>query len=400
MLEVLSLKILFLGSVTNREMVSALSGGSIAGNKMQVNILENLIKYPDVKIDVLSTLSVAAFPKDKSLYIQKNSIKIVDNLLALQIPFFNLPILKQIWQTFSMYYYANKILKEDEEYIIFSFNLFPQQGLPLTWLKKKYNCKVVSLLADLPIDDNYKRKGVIKIFRRLFDFLTRKAILGCNNLIVLNKNAINQFSPKANYIVVDGGIDSDEIPDNLIDYSRKTRRNIVYSGALTEYSGIIKLIEAMRYIEIHDVVLEIYGSGILIDEVKELAATLKNVSYKGVVDNESMRKIQSEAYLLVNPRPIEDPISQVTFPSKIFEYMVSGTAILTTKLNGFTPEYYSLMYFIDDNNIESIVNGINYIMKKDFKELNSISKKAKKFVIENKKWDLQTQRVYEFMKMI
>ena len=58
------MKILFLGCATNREMVKILTGGSVAGNKMQVNILENLNNYSDVKIEALTILSVAAFPRE------------------------------------------------------------------------------------------------------------------------------------------------------------------------------------------------------------------------------------------------------------------------------------------------------------------------------------------------
>ena len=39
------MKIVFLGSVINKDEIGHLSGGSIAGNKMQYNILKNLNMY-------------------------------------------------------------------------------------------------------------------------------------------------------------------------------------------------------------------------------------------------------------------------------------------------------------------------------------------------------------------
>lgn len=391
------MKILFLGSATSREMVKALSGGSIAGNKMQVNVLENLIIYDDVKIDALSILSVAAFPHDKTVYVKKSNIKVSDELSAIQIPFLNLPIIKQVWQTFSIYHQAKKILKKDKEYIIFSFNLFPQQGLPLIWIKKKFGCKVVSLLADLPIDDDYGRKGISKILRKFFDYLTKKAILACNNLIVLNENAINQYAPSANYIVVDGGVDLKEHDLNL-NATKSQIKNIVYSGALVEYNGIINLIEAMKFVTDKSIELHIYGGGLLEQYVAEKANELPNVKYFGKISNDEMRRKQSKAWLLINPRPVNDPIAKVTFPSKIFEYMLSGTPVLTTKLNGFTEDYFDKMFFVENNDSKAMAEKIDEISLKSDEEIATMAKKAQDFVVECRSWEKQCEKIYNFIK--
>lgn len=393
------MKILFLGSATSREMVKQLSGGSVAGNKMQVNVLECLNQYSDVEIVALSVLSIASFPNDKTIYVKKDNIKISEGLSAILIPFLNFPIIKQIWQTLSVYFEAKKILKEDNESIIFTFNLFPQQGLPLMWLKKKYNCKVVSLLADLPIDDDYERHGISKIFRKIFDALTQKSILSCDNLIVLNENAIREYAPKSNYIIVDGGVDLNEYDLNFSKKNKKTK-NIVYSGALVEYNGIKNLIEAMNYIQDKNIELHIYGSGLLEDYVIKKSNELPNVKYFGKIPNDEMLKKQREAWLLVNPRPIDDPIACVTFPSKIFEYMLSGTPVLTTKLNGFTKEYYDKMFFVEDSNSKSMAKKIDEISLKSNQEIESIANKAYNFVVEYRSWSKQSERIYDFIRKI
>lgn len=393
------MKILYLGAVTNRDMIEKLSGGSVAGNKMQLNLLENLVQYSDVKIDILSNLSIAAFPKDKKVYVKKDNIELSDGLSATQIPFINFPIIKQVWQTISIYNEAKAILSKDKDYIIFTFCLFPQQGLPLLLLKKRYGCKVVSLLADLPIDEDYGRKGVSKILRKIFDKLTRVAILACDNLIVLNKEVINQYAPNANYIVIDGGIDLKEYEINV--YTKKSRtKNIVYSGALFEYNGIINLINAMNFVKDDTIELHIYGNGLLEQYVREKAKELPNVKYFGKISNEEMRKKQRDAWLLINPRSVDDPISKVTFPSKIFEYMLSGTPVLTTKLNGFTEDYFDKMFFMENNEIETIAKHIDEIALMPDVKLMKIANKSRDFVIANKSWKKQTKLIYEFIKRV
>lgn len=393
------MKLLFLGSATSREMVKTLSGGSVAGNKMQINILENLALMDHVKIDALSVLSVAAWPHDKSFYVPQRRLEISEELSAVQISFVNLPIIKQIWQMSSFYWQASKILRADKDYIVFSFNLFPQQGIPLLRLKKKFGCKVVSLLADLPIDDNCQRTGISRFFRKIFDNLTLKAIAGCDHLIVLNENAVREFAPQANYIVVDGGVDLKEYClDSLT--SIKKSKNIVYSGGLVEYNGIINLIKAMKYVKDINIELHIYGNGLLEKFVAAQADIMPNVTYFGNIPNDEMRRKQSEAWLLINPRPVDDPIAMVTFPSKIFEYMLSGTPVLSTKLNGFTEEYFDKMFFVESNDSIVIANEINRIAQLDDAELAEIGMRAKSFIVNNKSWNMQCKKIYDFLLQI
>ena len=125
---------------------------------------------------------------------------------------------------------------------------------------------------------------------------------------------------------------------------------------------------------------------------------MNNVRYWGKVDNNSMKRIQREAYLLINPRPVENLISKVTFPSKIFEYMVSGTPVLTTRLNGFTEEYYDKMFFVENNEPNQLAGKINEVMGLPRSVLRKKALLARQFVLENKTWEKQCNKIYEFIK--
>ncbi|SEW39793.1 glycosyltransferase family 4 protein [[Clostridium] fimetarium] len=386
--------ILFLGYAINKEEALNLYGASIAGNKMQINVLENLSLYQDLNIKCITIYPTAAYPRGK-MFVKKQSIRLFDEFYSLKVGFINLPILKQFFETISTYNTAKKIIKKERIDIIFTFNMFPQIGLPAKWLKKKYGCKIVSLLADLPIDDNVGKKGLYILLRKIFDYSTRKAILCCDKIIALNKHAVDLYAPGLEYIIVEGGAGFEDIMD--IPIKTFSRKNIVYSGALVEYSGIINLIEAMKYVSDKEVVLDIYGSGQIMEYVMQCADLTQNVKYHGKVDNNTMKKIQGEAYLLINPRPIENLISKVTFPSKIFEYMISGTPVLTTKLNGFTDDYMDTMFFVDSNDPIILADKINEIMSLSLGELSEKALKAWKFVSENKTWRKQCEKIYKFI---
>ena len=70
----------------------------------------------------------------------------------------------------------------------------------------------------------------------------------------------------------------------------------------------------------------------------------EKIKYFGVIDFESILLRQKNTDLLINPRPSIDEYTKYSFPSKIMEYMASGTPVLTTKLSGIPMEYYD--YYI------------------------------------------------------
>mgnify|MGYP004600873411 CR=1 FL=1 len=387
--------IIYLGSVCSNEELQELSGASIAGNNMQWNILNELSKYDDVVLDIYSLLSIASFPKDKKLFVKKKRKEIAAGLYVTQVPFINIPILKQITQQWSLFHYAQKSIREDS--IGLSYNLYMQEGGALLHLKKKYGIKTMAILADLPIDDNYSRKGFAKILYNFFFKISKKYILDCKNIIVLNKHAIDEFAPEANYIVVNGGIDVNETSEtqqrNILE------KNIVYTGALTEYSGIIQLMDAIKVVR-GEIVLDIYGDGPLREYVIKCASECERIKYRGKVSNLEMRKIQKKAWLLVNPRPVDDAIARVTFPSKIFEYMISGRPVLTTRHNAFDNEMLKYVYTIENNSVKSIVEAIESILSSQNEELDIRGQRAKRYVIDEFNWTVQTRKIYDFISKI
>lgn len=156
---------IILGYAVDLKSANELSGASIAGNKMQVSVLKNLSKYSDIELSCITIYPIAGeFPLNKSLWIGEKKIKITETLQADRIPFLNLPIIKQLQQTINVYRHAKKYA--DKDTLILAFNLFPQVGLPLMWLKSKFGCKTYSLLADLPIDDNASSKNRFANFQK------------------------------------------------------------------------------------------------------------------------------------------------------------------------------------------------------------------------------------------
>ncbi len=391
------MQLLYLGYAINRQREKQIKGISVAGNKMQVNLLRALVEKLGEAIRSISIYPMAAYPKSKNLVIRERSESVFDDIpFDTYIPFIlNLPFIKNIYEMVSTYRMALKLYKEKPFDKILMFNAFPATAWAALKLKKKYGCELICLLADLPIDDSVHTKGLRKILRRRMDIYTKNAIKKMDKLIVLNEEAAKIFAPNVPYIVMEGAVDIKEV--HPYENITPARKNIVFAGSLQKYNGIVELIEAAKLLKDVDVEFDIYGRGEYQPFVEEASRDYPNIHYLGLRTNEEIMRIQREAYLLINPRPVDDFIARVTFPSKMFEYLMSGTPVLTTRLNGFRDDYIDKMFFYDDNTPLGIAEAIKMVLSLGDVELEEKARLAYDFITKKKKWDIQTSYIIDFI---
>lgn len=394
------MNIVFLGYMVPLEKMNQYSGISVAGNKMQYNIVSELNKLPDVTVYSVSILPYACFPREKRILVKGSQYE-YNGIQCNEIGCWNLPIIKQITQIHAMYKQAKKIVKKlknnKDDVCIMGFNLFPQVGIPMKRLRKY--AETLIILADLPIDDNTNRKGFSRLLRRIFDSNTNKNIAKFDNFVVLSKCVKQDILAEKNVVVIEGGVGESDIIEE-----EKTSTNdddivIVYSGALTEYNGIINLIESMRYVESKNVELRIYGSGYLQEYVINSQKYDTRIKYCGQISNDEMRRCQREADILINPRQVNNQISRYTFPSKTFEYFLSRTLVVSTHIPSYPEEYLDKMIIAEDSPV-GIAKAIKKVLCMSRDEKSQLEKKAYLFVINEKKWSVQVKKIYKHMENI
>lgn len=389
------MKILFLGYIANPKTLNNYSNLSIAGQNYQVNFIESLIENePTLNLEVISIAPMAAYPISKLLYKSKDIFHLESGISIFEVPFINIPIFKQLHQVIRIYLELRHRLLEHPDTKIITFNLFPQTGLPLLWLSRIFKVSVTAILADLPINDNPNLKGLSLWLRKRFDKLTNKAIQTFSQFIILNPEVETMYTPLKKNLLIPGGI---KCKSTLTSKSKTIDKHIVYTGALTDYSGIMILINAMEILNSNTYSLDIYGSGYLEKEIQILTQKNPKIVYHGVLSHEQILRIQKEAWLLVNPRPIHDPIARYTFPSKIFEYMQSSTPVLSTKLNGFSHDLLNKMFITEDDSAQGIAQKINEIDKYSTEELRQFGIEAKDYIEDIYLWRNLGLKILKFL---
>lgn len=399
------LKILYLGSLINPDDCTKHKGPSVAGNRMQAGLVKELKRKFGNRIEIITHYPIAAYPREKKIFIQKKSLEITDNIESVVIPFINLFVVKQITKIISTFIEILKwgLRNKDADKIIICYNALPETAIPIRLGKVFIKYKTISLLADLPIDNVFKDKGLKKTFRKIENIITKTNIVKFDGLAVLNKNAIYEYAPSSKYVVIDGGYDGPSIDffeENHSYVNDSSEFIVIYSGILVEHNGIVNLIEAAKLVTNNRFKLHIYGKGELEDYVALEASKSENITYKGLVSSQEILELQKKASLLVSPLIPSHPVARVAFPSKIVEYMASGTPVISTRVNSLSDDYLKHLFVFDSIDPKEMAAKLDEIIEMDQYFLAEFGSQAKKFIIKHKNWDVQSTKIESLIKQL
>lgn len=390
------MNILFIGQVVPKKEIDKCSAYSVAGDLMQKNIIKGMSKKEEVSITVASVLPNAAFPRDK--FWIGGSVGTYCDMEINNLGYANIPGIKQMSQMRALLHFAASEMKKKKYDYIICYNMYLQFGKAALRLEKKLNIPLVAILADLPVESVDAYRGVNRL---LFVPLKRKTMQNIRRVkhaVVLNENVQGYIDKDGDYIVVPGGVDAEKKEPFI--YREVREKRIIYAGALSQYSGIMNLITAVNDLDVEDVRLEIYGTGEIKDEVASVSKQSKNINYMGTRPITEMRSIMEGAWILINPRSVEDPVSAVTFPSKIFEYIMCRRPVITTEFSGIPQYIQDITVGCGRGTPIEIQNAIQRILIMEEEELKKFVFNAYEYVTKSMSWDEQTDRIVTFLEVI
>ena len=87
-----------------------------------------------------------------------------------------------------------------------------------------------------------------------------------------------------------------------------------------------------------------------------------------------------------------------SFPSKLIEYMQSGTITITTRLPGIPNDYFEYIYFFDSADVTGLKAGLEKLIVLSGAELDERGHKAKEFVLNNKNNFVQANKILKLLR--
>lgn len=256
------------------------------------------------------------------------------------------------------------------------------------------DAKVINIIPDLP---QYMR-GDTAFLRQLAMESYKKRIWNAQkgvDLFSIYTEKMKDYLPceKKDTIVVEGLFDGSNLNKKPRTQSNKGTKIVLYAGGLSEQYGLDILVEAFRFLENKGLELHVYGQGSYLNRLQELEQELPNVKYKGFVSPEQAFEKICEADLVVNPRPSSPEYTKYSVPSKIFEYMASGTPVLMTRLPGVLKEYFNYVYVIEEETTEGIAKAIEAVFEIDEQERIDMANRAADFILKEKSAKNQVGRL-------
>lgn len=343
---------------------------------------------------------ITTYPVGKCLFHGRKTMHSRQNNDYVLLPTVNIAVLKQFLYCVGLLFELLiwSIKNRGEKKVIITNCIYPQSALPSFLIRCFSKTKVFTILPDLPehsVPNMLAEKKWLKKLYSVFIWLSKKIQNGYNGYICFTRFQMEHLIQKPN-IVIDGMIDTDyidHIPPHKLDTNK---RIIVYAGGILEKYGIQTLAEAFIQLNPDNAELWFYGTGDSVDYLRHLKSDI--VFYKGAIPRDELIGIEKSAYLLVNPRPTDEEYSKCSFPSKLMEYMATGTPVLTSRLLCIGEEYDDLMYFFDDISVQGIKNRLESLLNGEYQR--EIGCKARQEMKLKKNVNYQAERICAFVQGI
>jgi len=308
----------------------------------------------------------------------------------------NRPIIHHISKFIGTYRQIGKLYDKDS-IIVCNIMNFDECRAALLF-RKFHRVKVCAVTADVPGISSGAGKKKGKLWKRFLSYLAEPFYRSANSrydgymfLTEAMNTVVNTRSKP--FIVVEGIADPRMSTIENTIANKYPNKIILYAGGLHREYGVQLLVDAFRKISDSSVELHIFGSGNYESTIIEAAKSDCRIKYYGTRGNNEVIADQIKAHILVNPRPSKEDFVKYSFPSKIIEFMASGTPLLTTLLPCIPSEYYPYIYSIENETVDGFYHVLQDLLGRPVEELHKKGNAAKTFILAQKNPVIQGEKL-------
>lgn len=389
------------GDVFNKTVAESKVKPSASAQNFETALIKGFSACDGVEVTVASAESVAAFPNGNRLFLKKRKDRLTSDITADIVPAINLPYIKNVCHangTAALFRRWLKTCKADEPKCAFLYGLYPSVAKKMLKECRKSGCSIFAVITDVPATmfTYTKSKNILK---RLFSGSYRNRAVGLQDkfdgYVFLTKQMSEAVAPSKPFVVIEAIADS-TLFDSLPDVKKAEPRTVMYAGALYRKYGVDMIVSAFEKTK-NDCELQLFGSGDMESELTEKAKENPRIRYFGRVSRDEVLKKEKEASLLLNFRNGEDEYTKYSFPSKMTEYMLSGTPLFTSRLDGIPEEYYAYVYSTSAKDAEQLAREMGEILS-DGEALSEMGRRAREFVMNKKNEKCQAGKIIDFLR--
>jgi len=393
------MKIFFLGGLFPSDRKIEIAKNSIsavqnAANNLQWALIKGLDHYFE-ECKIISLPFVASYPfgyKQRKISSSQFSHKI--SSIDYCIGFYNYPIIN----LFSRYINARKALIKcisnnyHSDYLIIYAVHTPFLKAAVDIKKYNPNLKICLIVPDLPQFMTENKFPIYKLLKKIDYYYISQIIKKIDSFVLLTDSmALSLKISNKPWVRVEGIYEQTENNDFV---SKEEYKTILYTGTLEIRSGIINLLDAFTKIKNPNYRLWICGEGKGRTEIEKRAKVDCRIKYYGQLIRSDILTLQKKATVLINPRNSTGDYTKYSFPSKLMEYMASGTPCIIYRLEGIPEEYFEYCFVINSDTIEELKNTIIEVCEMSQSELNIFGSRASHFIQTNKNPKIQVKKIF------
>lgn len=236
-------------------------------------------------------------------------------------------------------------------------------------LSKKYHIPVLGICTDSPSNISKTSRSyamlVLSMAKSLDGYITLTP--GLNELYN------EQHKPS---IILEGLVENEKVPATKNVYGKY----IFFAGALDEKYGIYNIISFFKKYVKGTFKLVICGhSGDENRLIQEINDDIR-IIYLGRVSNEEILKLESNAFVNINPRPYNEDLDRFSIPSKVLEYLNSGVPTISVRHTKLQKSFDADAIWIKSSNSEDYVAAFQKLNTMSDEERISLGEQARKNV--------------------
>ena len=217
---------------------------------------------------------------------------------------------------------------------------------------------------------------------------------GADGYIFLSYDSFKKYNKNLNKLHLDGAVYPSHILQNVKKLNIKKKKTIFfYSGSFFKNTGLEILLEAIDLLKEKNFELWISGSG---DDrfIKSAMKTDNRIKFLGLLSTNQLINTYKKADIFLNPRPVSMTSNDISFPSKLFDYLWWNKPIISTCTKSLDPKYREILDIVEDDPVSIALAIRSYLEgKKYFKNKN------KEWII-NKNWNNEAKKLKKFLKKI
>lgn len=400
--------IVFVGDVLPAEIFRALSKVAPSSNNLQLSIIDALHEVYKEKLHVISkNFKLSELNNDKRiieerLYILENDVKINT------VKFVNNRVLKNITGMYYLYKLAHRIkrkieLERNGEKIMFIvFNPYYQQSLPINLAKGRKDI-LISIIGE-GLDIRYIRDKKIRLYDHISHLINIKLFKKNRGIITYCANTVEKYAPNVEYIELLHSSDMMMFNGLTKKSNISKTKMLLYAGMLVDCYGINIMLDLMKKLPgDYNLVLCGNGSPDVIDKIKVAEKNDNRIKYLGLIQKEEVIKLEVQADILLIIRVVDSPVNEYIAnycqPSKVPEYLMSGTPIIATKIPAI-PSVFDPFLNYTNNNVNQIADKVLTITKDTNEYYLGKAIKGKLFAQEYCTNQIQFSRLLKFIQSI